>query len=178
MKVSLFARLWSPLLRQITNLTLLLPCQLNVRSWQEEAKKIMALLPELRNFQDMDRFFDRDFVPMVPLWQESVPSANVYETEDKVVAEFSLPGIKGDEVGVEVEDDTLTISAESKHEEEQNERSYYRREIAQQSFKRRVALPKPVQSNQAKADMENGILTVTMPKAEQAKRKSVKVNVK
>lgn len=125
----------------------------------------------------MDDFFDRDFVPMLPVWQESGPSANIYETDTEVVAELSLPGIDAKEVDVEVENDTLTVKGESKKETTRKDRHYYRREFSRRSFSRSLILPTEVQADKAKATMKDGILTVTVPKAESAKRKKVKVAV-
>lgn len=138
----------------------------------------MALLPELRPFRELESLFDREFIPFVPVWQETMPSVNLYETDNAVVAEFSLPGMQAKDIEIELENDVLTVRGESKQEQEEKGRHYYRREFSQRRFSRSLTLPVEVQADKAKAEMKNGVLQVTIPKAESAKRKKVKVAVK
>jgi HSP20 family protein len=137
----------------------------------------MTAFPELKAFQDLERWFERDFVPMIPVWREVIPAANIYETKNEVVAELALPGIEAKDVDIEIENDVLSLKAESQKEEKQEERNYYRREIIQRSFSRTINLPVSVQAGKAKAQMKDGVLRVTIPKAESVKRKKIKVAV-
>jgi HSP20 family protein len=142
----------------------------------------------------MDRFFDdsfarprrrivsaREFASMVPV--------EVSETTDALEVKASLPGVKPEEVEVTVHDGVLTIKAEHKEEKtegapeaegtegEKNgeDRRFYRRELRYGSFHRSFSLPAGVDADKAEAIYENGILKLTLPKAEANKPKLIKV---
>jgi len=107
----------------------------------------------------------------------SVP-ADVIETKDNIVVKLSAPGVKPEEIDIAVVGDTLTIKGEMKSEEQFEEGSYIRKERRFGSFQRTFSLPASVASDKAKAEFEHGVLTLTLPKAEQAKPKSIKVTMK
>lgn len=104
---------------------------------------------------------------------------DIYETDEAIVVEAQLPGIKEEDVNVHVEGNVLTISAESKETEEQKARkkTVYR-SSRQTSFNYSTSLPKMVNGSQAEAEMENGVLTVTIPKSEEEKAKKIEVRRK
>jgi HSP20 family protein len=128
----------------------------------------------------MDRLFDDAFTRPINLrdggW--SSPALDMYQTDDEVVVKAALPGFKADEVQINITGDVLTIRGEMKHEEEQKEKAWHIREQRWNSFERSVALPTAVTSDKASADFENGILTITLPKAEEVKPKTITVNAK
>jgi len=139
-------------------------------------------------FEEMDRLFE-GFFPrgwMQPLRSEwttelkvpfdgRVPKVDVVERDDSVVVRAELPGADKKDLDVSLTEDSITISASTKQESEKEEGDYHRREISQGSFSRTVALPVAVQSDQAKASFNNGVLELTLPKAAPARRHSVKV---
>jgi HSP20 family protein len=127
----------------------------------------------------MDRLFDDAFTRPLSLrdaW--SVPAIDMYQTDDEIVVKASLPGIKAEEVQINVTGEVLTLKGEVKHEEEKTEKAWHIREQRYGSFERSVALPTDVVADKAKAEFENGILTITLPKAEEVKPRTITVKAK
>lgn len=140
----------------------------------------MAIVP-YRSRRDLpSRIFDQ-FLSGNDLWDEwSFGSArgvlaDVYETPDSVVVEMAVPGIKQEDITINVTGDTLTISGERKEEEKREKRNYYQRELRYGSFVQSVALPSTVKSDKAEARFHNGILRVELPKAEEARPKKIQI---
>ena len=127
--------------------------------------------------QRMDRLFGDFFSPRVLTWEpaELGFALDVYETDDALVVKGALPGVRPEEVDISVTGDVLTIKGETKSEEETKDGNYHRRELRYGSFARSVPLPTRVNHEKAEATFENGILTVTLPKAEEVKPKSIKI---
>ena len=100
---------------------------------------------------------------------------DVSETEEKVTVKAVLPGIASADVDVSFDDGVLTIKGEKKVEETEEKENYYRKEIRYGAFSRSIALPTEVKSEEAAAEFADGILTVTLPKAEEAKPKTIKI---
>lgn len=129
----------------------------------------------------MDRMFEERMLrPPVPFgpWSEGSLALDMYETDDNVVVKTAIPGVKADEIDVSVTGDTLTIRAETQEEEETKRENYLRRERRFGSFCRSVALPGGLEADKAEADYTDGILTLTFPKAEEVKPKTIKVEAK
>ena len=128
----------------------------------------------------MDRLFDDAFTRPLNLrdggW--SSPAIDMYQTDDDVVVKAALPGFKADEVQINVTGDVLVLRGEMKHEEEQKDKAWHIREHRWSSFERSITLPTDVKADKAVADYENGILTVTLPKAEEVKPKTITVKAK
>ncbi len=103
---------------------------------------------------------------------------DVIETKDDIQVKASVPSFKPEGIDVAVTGDTLTLKGEVKTEEKQEEGNYLRRERRFGSFQRTLTLPASVMSEKAKAEFENGVLTLTLPKAEQARPKAIKVTLK
>ena len=103
---------------------------------------------------------------------------DLIETKDSVIVKLSAPGIKPEDIDISVVGDTLTIKGETKSEEHFEEASYIRKERRFGSFQRTLSLPASVVSDKARAEFENGVLTLTLPKAEEARPKSIKVTMK
>jgi len=101
---------------------------------------------------------------------------DVHETENDYVIQASLPGIKPDDVQITVHGDTVIIRGESKADEEKKGQTWHLRERRFGSFQRAVSLPGPVEVDKAQARHEHGVLTLTIPKAEAAKPKQIKVS--
>ncbi len=129
--------------------------------------------------QEMESMFENFFgdAGFLAPASDLVPSLDLSETEDAVTVETDLPGFKADEVDIEVNDNYLTISG--KHSEEQKEegngRKYHRVERRTGTFSRSVLLPCPVNQNAVEAELKDGVLTVTLPKAEEARRQKITV---
>ena len=105
------------------------------------------------------------------------PALDVYETKDDVVVKAAIPGIKPEEIDIKVVGNSVTIKGEIKAEEEIERGDYIHRERRYGKFCRAVTLPGEVEPDKAKAEFENGVLTLTMPKSEESKPKSIKVKV-
>ena len=145
----------------------------NLTRW-EPVREMMTLR------EAMDRLFNDAFTRPISLrdggW--SAPAIDMYQTDDEVVVKAALPGFKADEVQINITGDVLTIRGDMQHEEEKKERAWHIREQRWGSFERSVALPTAVTSDKANADFENGILTITLPKAEEVKPKTITVKAR
>ena len=131
----------------------------------------------------MDRLFDDAFTRPFSLMRDgganwSSPAIDMYQTDNEVVVKAAVPGFKADEVQINVTGDVLTIKGESKHEEEKKDKSWHIREHRWGAFERSITLPTGVISDRATADFENGILTITLPKSEKVKPKTITVKAK
>ena len=105
------------------------------------------------------------------------PAVDIYETEHELVVKADLPDIKPEELDIRVENNILTIRGERKFEKKVNENNYLRVERSYGSFSRSFSLANTVNSDAIKAEYKNGVLTLTIPKREEAKPKQIKVNV-
>jgi HSP20 family protein len=142
---------------------------------------VTDLTTEFLNMQrDIDRMFDRfrgdaREVPQGPgLW----PSVDVVENDNDFVVHVELPGVRKDDVKITVADGILTIRGEKKQEAAPKGDNFHMVERCFGSFERTFNLPSTVQSEKIDANFLNGILTLTIPKAEQAKVKEIEVKVK
>jgi HSP20 family protein len=129
----------------------------------------------------MERMFEEGLLRApVPFgsWGDGALSVDVYETDESVVIKTSVPGVKVEDIDVSVTGDTLTIKAETKEEEEIKRENYLRRERRFGSMCRSVTLPGGLEMDKGEADYSDGILTLTFPKAEEVKPKSITVKTK
>ena len=128
----------------------------------------------------MDRLFDEGFsrpwrlIPNSTEYESTFP-IEVSETDDALEVKASLPGVNPDEVEITVANDVLSVKAAHQETKEDKKRDYYRREIRYGSFHRSLSLPVSVDSDKAEAKFENGILQLTLPKAEAVRPKQIKV---
>jgi HSP20 family protein len=134
---------------------------------------------EVMSLRDaMDRLFEDSFISPWRLGGDSqrwgLP-IDMYQTDNDVVVKATLPGLKPDEVDISITGDTLTIKGEHKEEQETKDEDYFYRERRYGAFSRSVPMPVSVKSDKAEAVFENGILTLTLPKAEEVKPKQIKV---
>jgi HSP20 family protein len=105
------------------------------------------------------------------------PSVDIYETEHELVVKADLPEVDTKDLDIRVENNILTIRGERKFEKKVNEENYLRVERSYGSFARSFTLANTVNSEAIKADYQNGVLTLSIPKREEAKPKQIKVNV-
>ena len=105
------------------------------------------------------------------------PRVDVQDREGDILVRAEVPGVKKEDLDISVSKDAVTIKAETRQEKEEGEKEgdFYRREIVTGSFARTVALPGDVDADSAKARFEDGVLELTLPKREQAKRKRIQV---
>jgi HSP20 family protein len=103
------------------------------------------------------------------------PSIDVVETDREVIARAEMPGLDKENIKINLTEDRLEISAETKKEEEKKEKGYVYREMRSGSYYRAIALPSPVDPNNAQASYKNGILEIKMPKTEVKEKKEIKV---
>ncbi len=145
----------------------------NLIRW-EPARDMMTLR------EAMDRLFDDAFTRPLSMagnnW--SVPAVDMYQTDNEIVVKAAIPGIKADEVQINITGDVLSLKGEVKQSEEAKEKAYHIREQLWGSFERTLVLPSNVVADKARADFENGILTITLPKAEEAKPKTITIKTK
>jgi HSP20 family protein len=134
---------------------------------------------EMTSMRDlMDRMMDGDGFSR-SFWDvAAVPTMDLYQTEDSVVVKVGLPGVKPEDIQISVANGILTIRGELKEEKEEKQRTYHLRERRFGSFSRSVSLPSSVNSDKSEAVFEDGILTLTLPKAEEAKAKTITVKAR
>jgi HSP20 family protein len=130
----------------------------------------------------MDRLFEESFVR--PGGGRLAPSdagalaLDMYQKDDAVVVKSAIPGVKPEDIDISITGDVLTIKGETKVEEEVKEENYIRRERRYGAFTRSVSIPVPVVSDKAEAQFEDGVLKLTLPKAEEVKPKTIAVKAK
>ena len=105
------------------------------------------------------------------------PAVDIYETEHELVVKADVPDVKPEELDIRVENNILTIRGERKFEKKVNEDSYLRVERSYGSFSRSFSLANTVNAEAINADYKNGVLTLSIPKREEAKPKQIKVHV-
>lgn len=143
----------------------------------------------LSPFDEMDRMFDGllrggwmrpwqwdwSNMPEMKAMGAKPPKVDVIDRETDVLVRAEVPGVDKKDLDISVTDNTVTIKGSTRHEEKEERGDYYRREIATGSFSRSLALPAEVDGSRAKADFKDGMLELTLPKAEKTKRHSIRV---
>lgn len=111
---------------------------------------------------------------MAPRVGGSLP-VDMYETDEAVVVKSGVPGVDPDDIQISVTGDTLTIKGETRADETVEEDNYVCRERRYGAFSRSLTIPVPIEAEKAEAEFKDGILTLTLPKAEEVKPKAIKV---
>lgn len=131
--------------------------------------------------RDFDRLFREAFNPLFgegePSTRTWAPAVDIFENPNSIVLKAELPGLDPKDVEVRVEDNTLYLKGERKFEREVKEENYHRIERSYGSFARSFSLPNSIDSEKVDAGYKDGVLTLTLPKREEAKPKTVKINV-
>lgn len=146
----------------------------NLIRW-EPAREMMTLR------EAMDRLFDDAFTRPLSIrdgWSMPTPAIDMYQTDNEVVVKASVPGFKAEEVQINITGDVLTLKGEVKQEEERKDKAWHIREHRFGSFERSVALPTAVKTDKADAVFENGVLTITLPKADEVKPRTINIKPK
>lgn len=134
-------------------------------------------IARLKNYPSMfDRFFENDLFDWsnrnFSTTNTTLPAVNIWETQDDFKIDVAAPGLKKEDFKIELKNELLTVSSEKKEDEKKEEgKQYSRREYSYQSFSRSFTIPSTGDSDKVGAKYENGILTITIPKKEEAKPK-------
>ena len=133
------------------------------------------LSPLRREMDDVwNRFFGETRLPRI-FAREWLPSVDISETKDNLVVKAELPGLEARDIDVSVSGDVLTIKGQKKAEEEKKDELYHCRERYAGSFQRSLRLPVGVKGDKIEATFKNGVLNITIPKAEEAKKKQIEI---
>jgi HSP20 family protein len=130
--------------------------------------------------EEINRLFDTTFgasPASTDFFSGWVPALDLYEDKDNLVLRLEVPGMRREEIDISFQDGLLTISGERKAEERPEVLETYRSERFTGRFHRSLELPKPVQSDKAFAVYRDGVLTVTLPKTDEARPKQIEVKV-
>jgi HSP20 family protein len=139
-------------------------------------------------FEEMERWFEESFRRpfFAPSWMPrfrmpevgaSFPTVDIFEDGSDVIVKAELPGMKKEDIEVNISDDVITISGEKKTEEKVEKKDYYRLERSFGSFTRTLRLPAETQTDKARANFKDGVLEVRIPKTEAAAQKVKKITV-
>jgi len=137
----------------------------------------MSLVPwnPFRDIDNIGREINSFFDYPAKLFAGHSPRVDVYQTEDEVVVKAEIPGVSREDLSLYVDDRSVRISGETRREEKYSENDTYRSERYYGSFSRTVPLPAEVKPDEARAEYKDGILTVTVPKAEQSKGRKIDI---
>ena len=131
--------------------------------------------------RDFDRLFKEAFSPFSGETEQSTrawaPPVDIYETDNNIVLKAELPGIDPKDLEIRVEDNTLYLKGERKFEKEVKEEDYHRVERSYGAFSRSFSLPSSIDADKVKAEYKDGLLTLTLPKREVVKPKTIKIDV-
>jgi HSP20 family protein len=119
----------------------------------------------------MGNIFDDDFFPVMSNKTSSMPAVNIREDEKKFMLDLAVPGIDKKDLKIDINEDVLTISSETKNEMEENSDGYKRKEFSYSSFCRSFQVPENVNREKIEANYKDGILSVALPKFEEEKNK-------
>jgi len=130
-------------------------------------------------FHEIEQFFNDDMLGFFPsLKRHFEPPMDIYQTDKEFCVELQVPKALAEKVQVSVEDGLLKIESQHTEEKQDESRQYFRREIRQGGFMKMISLPVAVKDEEAKAVYENGVLKISVPKADVKEAKKINVEVK
>lgn len=140
---------------------------------QQQTAPLTRLQDEVNDL--FGRFFDD--LPLAGLSRTGawLPALDVSEREDAVVVQAEIPGMKREDLDISVQDSHLTLSGEKKESEEHKEGEFYHSERRYGTFRREIPLPVGVDADNVEATYRDGVLTVTLPKSEEAKPRRIEI---
>lgn len=129
---------------------------------------------------EIDNIFNHAFGPFFESTVQTqltgwVPAVDLYQDKDNLTVKCELPGMKKEDIAISLHEGVLTISGERKHEEKKQEGEVYRTERYEGRFSRSLSIPSKVNADKINATYKEGVLTVTLPKAEESKPKQIQV---
>ncbi|HSU54109.1 MAG TPA: Hsp20/alpha crystallin family protein [Candidatus Dormibacteraeota bacterium] len=149
--------------------------------WQKPETANWPGFGRLNSLRDeIDRLFDAplaEFAKASHLLSGWTPALDIFEDKDNILVKAELPGMKKEEIEISLHDGSLSISGERKAQSKHEDAEVYRAERFFGRFQRTVSLPMAVDGAKVKAQYKDGVLTVTLPKAEEAKPKQIEINV-
>jgi HSP20 family protein len=149
--------------------------------WQRPELSTWPGFGRLTDIRDeIDRLFESplaDWTRTSNLLSGWTPALDLYEDKDNLFVKVELPGMKREDIEVSLHEGSLSISGERKSEQKHEDADVYRAERFVGRFQRTVTLPTPVAADKVKAQYKDGVLTITLPKTEEAKPKHIDVNV-
>lgn len=124
----------------------------------------------------MDRLFD-DWMSrsLEDFWSSGIPAIDMYQTDEDVIIKSSLPGMKPEDLNLTITGDVVTLQGEMRSEQDEEKAVYSIKERRFGSFQRSIHLPAPVKAEKAEAKFVDGVLTLTLPKADEVRPKSITV---
>lgn len=142
-----------------------------------------------RRFDDFERFFEqvmprgwlpsmrwpRVFGPEFGALEACAPKVDVIDRDDEVVVKAEMPGVKKEDIHISLAGNVITIKGESMHEQKEEKGDYYRCEMSRGEFSRMLTLPADVDDTKAKAELYDGVLEISLPKVESAKKRDIKI---
>ncbi|MBI2610203.1 Hsp20/alpha crystallin family protein [Candidatus Giovannonibacteria bacterium] len=153
----------------------------NKRS-DEQAMRPLQKRHLISPWRTFDRFFEDPFwesdfpvLSLKPFRSMGFPKVDVSETENEIKIVANVPGIDPEKIEIEIDDDTITLSGKIEKETEKKDEKVYRYEREYGEFRREFALPARVKTDQVQAKCKDGVLTITLPKTEEEKRKKIKI---
>ncbi len=153
----------------------------NVLRWQRPDLAVLPTFGRLFGLRDeLDRIFEGSLAgwthgsQLLSGWN---PAVDLYEDKDNVIVKAELPGLKKEDIEVSINDGVLSISGERKSEAKFEDAETHRSERFVGRFQRTLTLPADVKGDEVKAQYKDGVLTVTLPKAEEAKPKQIEVSI-
>jgi HSP20 family protein len=154
---------------------------MSIIRYQTPDSSVMRSLDRWANLRDeINGLFDGPFWPttmrQTQLFNGWTPALDIYQTNDDVVAVVELPGMRKEDIEISLHDGILTVGGERKSESSEGDKTT-RSERFVGKFRRSISLPTRVDANKVSASYKDGILTVTLPKAEEVKPKQIQVNV-
>jgi HSP20 family protein len=134
--------------------------------------------PEMENLRrQMDRMFD-DIAGLNREYPTTwTPAIELEDSNDNLILRAEVPGVEGKDLDIQVGREAVAISGETRYENKSQEKGYFRSEFRYGKFQRTIPLPVPIQNNKAQAEFKNGVLKLTLPKAEEARNSVVRINL-
>lgn len=161
---------------------------MSLTRWQKPQEWTLSPFRRMTNLRDeVDQLFDYAFGRLLGSHENGRnqqmlegwgPAVNLYDDKDSLTIQAELPGMKKDDIQINLQDGFLSISGERKQEQKFENAETYRSERFLGRFHRTISLPSEVDAEKIKASYNDGVLTVTLPKSEKAKPKQIPVSVK
>jgi len=147
---------------------------MTVKRWKPFGDLVSVQDKINRLFDDTFRDFDSDRDTLATWY----PATDVYETKDEYIFKMETPGLSKDDINIEFNNNTLSVSGEKKEEEKIKKENFFRIESFSGKFSRSFSLPKNIDPKKIKATMKEGILELHVAKVEEAKAKSIPIDIK